>query len=148
MHQRTIASLIVGLTLQPSLAVAAGCDLGQATFRPKYATEDFVLRSHRAGDDLLFDITVRQSGEAFRFKVDVDETTGEGLIASMPDDGERDPRVKTTFALADTNGLKVTTQREVHYIAFLDLGRASSSSAPAKGSSRIRIRPRHRGFGN
>jgi len=124
MVQQVVALLIFGLTLQPSLAEAAGCDLGQATFRPKYAAEDFVLRSHQNGDDLLFDIAVRRSGESFRFKVDVDEHTAEGRIASMPDGGGRDPGVKTTFALADANGLKATTPHEVSYIAFLDLGRA------------------------
>jgi hypothetical protein len=141
MVQRTIAFLILGLTLPssaeaagcdlgqatfrlPSSAEAAGCDLGQATFRPKYAAEDFVLRSYRNKDELLFDIAVRRSGETFRFRVDVDERTAEGLIASMPDGGGRDPGVKTTFALVDADGLKATTPREVGYIAFLDIGRA------------------------
>jgi hypothetical protein len=55
---------------------------------------------------------------------EVDERTGEGVIASVPDSGGQDPRIKTTFALADINGLSTTPQAKFGYLAFLDLGRA------------------------
>jgi hypothetical protein len=76
----------------------------------------------RQDDDLLFDLTVARSGETFRFRVDVDERAGEGMIVSIPDGGGRDPGIKATFALADMNGLTTTPQDEVGHTTFPGLG--------------------------
>jgi hypothetical protein len=41
--------LIVGIILHPLAAQAAACKLEQATFRPRFSAEHFVLRSARDG---------------------------------------------------------------------------------------------------
>jgi hypothetical protein len=114
----------LGLTLHPAMAAAAACPLDQATFRPRHASKDFMLRSHRSGDNRLFDLVIQRSGETFRFTVEVDENTGEGMISSVPDSNGRDPGIKITFALVDVKGLGTTPQDRVGYIAFQGLRRA------------------------
>jgi hypothetical protein len=121
--RNSIALLFAGLTLQPALAETAACKLEQAIFRPRLASEAYVLRSNRNGDELLFDLGIQRTYETFRFHVDVDERTGEGTITSVPDNAGRDPGVKTSFRLLDVNGLKTTPQGEIGQISFLNLGR-------------------------
>jgi hypothetical protein len=122
MHKR-IALLIAGLTLNPILAEAAACRLEQAVLRPRLVSEAYVLTTSRDGDDLLFELGIQTTREAFRFHVDMDERTGEGTITSRPDRAGRDPGIRTTFRLLDVNGLTTTAQGEIGQISFLDLGR-------------------------
>ena len=116
--------LAMELNLQPALAEAAACKLDQATFRPNDASEHFVLRSHCSGSDLLFDLIIETTSEVFRFRVDVDGNTGEGMISSVPNSNGQDSGIKATFALVDLRGLTTTPQDEAGYIAFQGLGRA------------------------
>ena len=114
--------LFAMLVLQPS--VAAACRLEHATFRPKYATEHFEIRSSRDGNDPVFDLIVRKTNESFRFLVGVDVSTGEGTIGSVSDSTGRDPRIRTSFQLLDGKGLKTTPTDEIGHVSFLDLGQA------------------------
>jgi hypothetical protein len=125
MRERIIL-LAVGLILilQPALAEAAACRLDQATFRPKYASEHFVLRTHRSGNNLLFGLVILKTNEVFRFYATVDEHTGEGMISSVPNSNGQDPGIKATFAVVDVKGLTTTPQDQAGYIAFQGLGRA------------------------
>jgi hypothetical protein len=118
-----IALLIAGVSLYPVMAEAAACKVDQATFRPRLAQDAYVLRSSRIGDDLQFDLSIRRTSETFRFRVEIDERTGEGTITSVPDGAGRDPRIKTGFRVFDINGGKTTPQGEIGQISFLDLGR-------------------------
>jgi hypothetical protein len=77
------ALLIAALVLQPGMAAA--CKLENATFRPKFSAEHFEIRSSRVGGNPIFDLTVRRTGETFRFRVDADASTGGGTITSVPD---------------------------------------------------------------
>ncbi len=121
MHKR-VALLIAELTLNPVLAEAAACRLEQATLRPRLVSEAYVLTTSRDGDDLLFELGIQTTREAFRFHVDMDERTGEGTITSLPDPAGRDPEIRTTFRLLDGNGLATAAQGEIGQISFLDLG--------------------------
>ncbi len=118
-----IALLIAGLTLFPVMAEAAACKLDQATLRSRLAQDAYVLRSSLNGKDLQFDLSIRRTGETFRFHVEIDGSTGEGTITSVPNGAGRDPRIRTGFRLFDVNGLKTTPQAEIGQISFLDLGR-------------------------
>jgi hypothetical protein len=121
--RKRIALLMAGLTLSPVMAEAAACRLDQATFRPKFAQEAYVLRSSRNGDVFKFDLSIQRTSETFRFHVEIDERTGEGTIISVSDGAGRDPRIKTGFRLLNANGRKTTPQGEIGQISFLDLGR-------------------------
>jgi hypothetical protein len=120
---KRLAVLIAGLILTPSIAEAAVCKLENATFRPKYAAEHFEIRSSRVGDNPIFDLTVRRTGETFRFRVDADAGTGGGTITSVPDSAGQNPGIRTNFQLMDGKGLKPTPAGEIGHISFYDLGR-------------------------
>jgi hypothetical protein len=121
--RKRIALLITGMTLNPVLAEAAACRLDQATFRPRLASEAYVLTTGRDGNDLLFELGIQKTRETFRFHIDMDERMGEGTITSVPDRAGRDPKIRTTFRLLDVNGLATTAHGEIGQISFLDLGR-------------------------
>jgi hypothetical protein len=121
---KRITHLIFALAPFSASAEAAICKIDQATFRPKYAMEHFALRGHRDDNDLLFGLAIQKTGETFSFKVNVDERTGEGRIASVPDSSGRDLGISATFRLLDANGLKVSSLGEVGQISFADIGRA------------------------
>ena len=118
-----IALLITGLSLCPVMAEAAACRLHQVTFRPGLAQEAYVPRSSINGGDLQLELSIRRTGETFRFHVEIEGSTGEGTITSVPNGAGRDPRIRTGFRLFDVNGLKTTPQAEIGLISFLDLGR-------------------------
>jgi hypothetical protein len=122
--RKPIALLIAGLILHPNMAEAAACKLDHGTFRPNNASQSFVLRRSRDSNSLSFDLAIQRSGETFRFWLDVDDHSGEGMIASVPDSSGLDAGIKATFALVDVKGLTSTPHGEVGYIAFQDLGRA------------------------
>jgi hypothetical protein len=119
---KRLSVLIAALVLQPGMAAA--CKLENATFRPRYSAEHFEIRSSRVGGNPIFDLTVRRTGETFRFRVDADASTGGGTITSVPDSAGQDPRIRTNIQLSDARGLKTTPTREIGQVSFYDLGRA------------------------
>jgi hypothetical protein len=116
--------LIVGIILHPLAAQAAACKLEQATFRPRFSAEHFVLRSARDGDHLRFEITVRRTGETFPFRVHVDHRSGEGVIEAVADGHGRNTGIRSTFKLYDPKGLNTSPAGEISHVSFYDLGRA------------------------
>jgi hypothetical protein len=104
--------------------MAAACKLENATFRPRYSAEHFEIRSSRVGGNPIFDLTVRRTGETFRFRVDADASTGGGTITSVPDSAGRDPGIRTNIQLSDAKGLKTAPAGEIGQVSFYDLGRA------------------------
>jgi hypothetical protein len=112
-----------GMILHPLTAQAAACKLEQATFRPRFSAEHFVMRSARDGDDLRFEITVRRTGETFPFRVHIDGPTGEGTISSVPNGAGKDAGIRSTFKLYDLKGL-TSPAGEISHVSFYDLGRA------------------------
>jgi hypothetical protein len=116
------ALLIAALVLQPGMAIA--CKLENATFRPKYSAEHFENRSSRVGGNPIFDLTVRRTGETFRFRVEADKSTGGGTITSVPDSVGQDPGIRTNIQLLDAKALKTIPAGEIGHVSFYDLGRA------------------------
>jgi len=114
---------MAGLTLQAGTAEAAACKLDQATFRPRFSPEHFVLRSARDGNHLRFEITVRRTGETFPFRVHLDDPTGDGTISSVPNGAGKDAGIRSTFKLYDLKGL-TSPAGEISHVSFYDLGRA------------------------
>lgn len=123
MLRSSTTALILAVLLPYPVEAAVGCNLGQAVLRPKYAPENFVIIAQRKDADLSFHLTVRRTGETFPFKADVDERSQTGTITSLAYASGRDPAIKTTFSLADRNGLATTASGEVGSVAFLDLAR-------------------------
>ena len=123
MMRMRLAVLIASLALSPVVAEAAACKLEHAMFRPKYAPEHFEIRSSRIGNDSVFDLIVRKTNENFRFRVDVDGSTGEGTITSVPDGAGHDPGIRTGFRLLDAKGLRTVPMGEIGHMSFYDLGR-------------------------
>jgi hypothetical protein len=95
--------LVGGMILHPLAAQAAACKLEQATFRPRFPAEHFVMRSSRDGDHLRFEITVRRTGETFPFRVHGEGPTGEGMISSVPNGAGKDAGAVPDF---DVHALK------------------------------------------
>jgi hypothetical protein len=116
--------LSAALTLSPVIAEAAACRLEQATFRPRFSAEHFVMRSTRDGDHLRFEITIRRTGETFPFRVQVDGRTGEGTIEAIADGHGRNTGIRSTFKLYDLKGLHTSPAGEIGHVSFYDLGRA------------------------
>jgi hypothetical protein len=121
---KRLAVLIAGLILVPVGAEAAACKLENATFRPRYSAERFEIRSSRVGGNPIFDLTVRRTGETFRFRVNASASTGGGTITSVPDGAGQDPGIRTDIQLSDAKGLKITPAGEIGHVSFYDLGRA------------------------
>jgi hypothetical protein len=122
--RKRLAVLSAALTLSPAIAEAAACRLEQATFRPRFSAEHFVLRSTRDGDHLRFEIAIRRTGETFPFRVQVDGRTGEGTIEAITDGGGRNTGIKSSFKLYDPKGLNTSPSGEIGHVSFYDLGRA------------------------
>ncbi|MXQ14089.1 hypothetical protein [Microvirga makkahensis] len=119
---RYSALFMVALVMQPGMAAA--CKLENATFRPKYSAEHFEIRSSRDGRGYVFDLMVWKTNEQFRFRVDVDASTGAGTIRSAPDSAGQNPGIRTSFRLLDGKSLETTLDGEIGRVSFLDMGRA------------------------
>jgi hypothetical protein len=122
--RKRLAVLIAVLTLSPVTAEAAACRLEQATFRPRFSAEHFLMRSTRDGTHLRFEITIRRTGEMFPFRVQVDGRTGEGTIETFSDSDGRNTGIRSSFKLYDVKGLNTSPAGEIGHVAFYDLGRA------------------------
>jgi hypothetical protein len=122
--QQRLAALIAAFTLLPVLAEAAACKLEQATFRPRFSAEHFVMQSVREGGHLRFEITIRRTGETFPFRVQVNDRTGEGTIEAIADSNGWSSGIRSSFKLYDPKGLKTTPAGEIAHVSFYDLGRA------------------------
>jgi hypothetical protein len=116
--------LSAALTLSPVIAEASACTLENATFRPRFSAEHFVLRSTRDGDRLRFEIAIRRTGETFPFRVQVDGRTGEGTIEAITDGDGRNTGIRSSFRLYDPKGLNTSPSGEIRHVSFYDLGRA------------------------
>ncbi len=62
--RKRIALLITGMTLNPVLTEAAACRLEQATFRPRFASQAYILTTVRGDDELLLARAISPIAEA------------------------------------------------------------------------------------
>jgi hypothetical protein len=122
--RKRLAVLSAALTLSPVIAEAAACRLEQASFRPRFSAEHFVMRSTRDGAHLRFEITIRRTGETVPFRVQVDDRIGEGTIEAITDGNGRNTGIRSSFKLYDIKGLNTSPSGEIGHVAFYDLGRA------------------------
>jgi hypothetical protein len=68
----TLLCLTNLLSSQVALAQTPACRLKQATLRPKFASDHYVLQGQKQDNDMVLELTIRQTRETFRFKVQVD----------------------------------------------------------------------------
>jgi hypothetical protein len=145
--RKHIALLIAGLILQPTLAHATACGLDRAIFRPKYAPERFVIRGLRSGNNPVFDLAISRTNETFRFRVDVDRTTGAGTLTSVPGPAGPDPGIKASFQLLVGRGLKTAPTDAIGYVSFHELERAFVDFRMRRGGTQSLTHRRRRACG-
>lgn len=120
---------------------AAECELKQASFRPRYGPDRFLLRGFEEEGQLRFELSFLQTGARYLFRIER-EAQGKGMrLHSLPLPGLPDGAIKAEFRMSNS-AHAVVQDGPVRSLSFIDLARSflhleaikeSGSESPPSG---------------